>query len=684
MNTQKEYRIEARCHERKTVTGLVKANKEAELNGGIVRITEKTEDSLTMAHIFLDVEDAASWTNYGLSRDFPVQVLIPMEQPEKLVAYYHFNEWWTRPAFIDSFQEIPKTTALLLLKYKDRVACLMPAVGKSFKSSFNGGTEGEICLEMNAGISGIQCVDEPLYYYTEGGSVREAIHRIFTRVIQEKGIRTRKDRRLPDEFRYLGWCSWDAFYTAVDEAGIRAKAAELKEKKVPVRWVLIDDGWLSTELRLLTDFQPNSKFPDGFGPLVKDLKKDGDIRYVGVWHALGGYWGGVKPGSALAEKEAANLCRTVNGQIVPNLENGASFYRDWYRLLRSQGIDFVKVDGQSAAAIYYEDTAPIPAAARGMDEALERGAVLMDNAIINCMGMSMENVLARTTSAVSRNSDDFFPGREDSFREHLLQNAFNSLYHDEIYYCDWDMFWTNHPAAKKHALLRAISGGPVYTSDRVGETVPGELAPLCYLNGELLMLDRSAKATEDCIFRDPFKEGVLKLENSGKWAGQSAGVLAAYNLSGKAQEYSFSAEDIAGLPEAKRYLVYDWFEKSVQFLSTGESIKTALNADGFKLYIVLPADSELSRKSTSAAPALLPLGLTEKYVGVTAVESIHEAAGETVIVLKECGNTAWYCEKEVGKVLLNREDVTKDLKEEGGLYTLEIPEREGKGVLVIR
>ena len=28
-------------------------------------------------------------------------------------------------------------------------------------------------------------------------------------------------------------------------------------------------------------------------------------------------------------------------------------------------------------------------------------------------------------------------------------------YHNEFYVCDWDMFWTSHPDAGKHALLRA-------------------------------------------------------------------------------------------------------------------------------------------------------------------------------------------------------------------------------------
>ena len=83
---------------------------------------------------------------------------------------------------------------------------------------------------------------------------------------------------------------------------------------------------------------------------------------------------------------------------------------------------------------------PVSEATRCMNRELELDASLMDGIIINCMGMVMENVLGRPTSAMSRKIDDFFPEQENGFVEHLLQNAYNSTYHDEIYYCDCDMF----------------------------------------------------------------------------------------------------------------------------------------------------------------------------------------------------------------------------------------------------
>lgn len=47
-----------------------------------------------------------------------------------------------------------------------------------------------------------------------------------------------------------------------------------------------------------------------------------------------------------------------------------------------------------------------------------------------------------------------------------------------------DMFWTSHPDSKKHSFLRAVSGGPVYFSNRIGDTDLRILEPLMYQDGE--------------------------------------------------------------------------------------------------------------------------------------------------------------------------------------------------------
>lgn len=676
MKEHNRLRMEIRCQSGKRISDSFPVNEEScTQDGTSIHLLESTHERMQTAALHLNLNDEESWMNHGLEKDHPIRVYVPLEpKPKKMTAMYLFNEWWTRPAFTSRFEEIPPLTQVLFLLYEDHCACFVPMVGKEWKACLNSGTETELCLELTAGMGGIQTVEETLYVMAEGDNLSDAVQCAFQWLAKEKNLRTRQERQLPDLFRYIGWCSWDAFYKEVNETGIRQKAAELAEKGVPVRWMMIDDGWMSSEGRYLTDYAPDSvKFPHGFRQMTEELRKSSPVKWFGVWHALGGYWSGVKPETELARQEEKHLCKTVSGALVPDLHSGSGFYQDWYEALQREGIEFVKVDGQSAAAIYYENTVPVSAAARGMNEALESGSFRMNHAVINCMGMAMENILARPTSAVSRNSDDFVPNKEGGFGEHLLQNAYNSIYHNELYCCDWDMFWTNHPDCEKHSLLRAISGGPVYFSDRVGETIPSVLRPLSYLDGELLMMNRSARPTEDCMFENPLEKGVLKLHNTGAWGNKIAGGIAVYNLTKAEQSYSFSPDEVPELEKADRYWVYDFFGKRCCSLRYDEKFYGTLNAEGYSWFVILPEQEDVTF-----------LGLSEKYAGFTAVEWVSECSNQTTVVLKEKGSVAWMSRRECRSVECDGVDVTAQVQKNGDLYSLSMKEKSGKMILTVK
>ncbi len=676
MTKKKNFRCQVQCQKEKRINAEISSDTGIYENEGIrIEVEESLVDECQYGEIRLSMKNESCRENFNIRMEKPIRVYIPMaECPEKITAMYLFNEWWTRPAFVSGFQEIPDFTQVAFFKYRNRFACFVPMVGKEFKAYMVSGTETEICLEMTAYSGGQKEMAEPLYLLAEGPTLTEAVHRAFVWLAEYKGIRVREKRRIPEMFQFLGWCSWDAFYREVSEEKIRQKAQELMGKNVPVRWMIIDDGWLSVQDELLYDFAPDQeKFPNGFKNMIRDIKTKGSIRWFGVWHALGGYWGGILKNSNLDFKEYPYLYRTVNGKIIPSPHTGERFYRDWYEKLRQEEVDFVKVDGQSAVPYYFENSLPVSEAARGMNQALESGASYMDGAIINCMGMAMENILARPTSAVSRNSDDFMPNKENGFAEHLLQNAYNAVYHNELYCCDWDMFWTEHEDCVKHSLLRAISGGPVYFSDQIGKTNLEVLKPLMYEDGRILMMDRAAKPTEDCIFSNPLESGVLKLHNVASW-GQcgKGGGIAAYNLTGQRQPYTFSPKDIPDIEVSDTYWVYDFFGKKIFTLNRNESYEGILEAEGFAWFVMLP------KKKTGSC-----IGLLDKYAGFTAVESIQENDDVQTIVVRESGQIGWISEREPGRVLVNADDVTGKIQKKENLYSVPLPENSSKTVLSI-
>ena len=670
-------RCEIYCQKGKSFYPEITLNTEGwEEEGLYVEMAEHMTKDCCLGEICLRIKNTSNMENFNLRAGRPVKIYLPMEQPEKMTAMYMFNPWWTRPAFIESFQEIPDRTQVLFMKYPDHYACMVPMVGKKFKTCISGGTKDGLCLDMTAGLGGISSLEEPLYLISKDSSLYEAIHKAFVWIADYKGIRIREERRIPEMFRYLGWCSWDAFYREVSEKGIRRKAEELSEKHVPVKWMMIDDGWMTMDDKeeLLADFAPDrKKFPEGFRKMTEELKENNGIRWMGVWHALGGFWGGLVPESPLARREAPYLYQTVSGKLVPSPVTGEKFYRDWYELLNRQGISFVKVDGQSSATWYFENDLPLAQAVRGMNEALESGASRMDGGVINCMGMAMENILARPATAVSRNSDDFVPDKEEGgFAEHLLQNAYNALYHNELYCCDWDMFWTMHKDAVKHSLLRAVSGGPVYVSDKPGATDPEILKPLTYQNGKILMMDRSAKPAQDCIFSDPMKEGVLKLHNIASYGDKKAGGMAVFNLTDRMQPFSFCPGDIPDLEVAHTYRVYDYFSKKAFSLDRNEKYEGTMEPDGFGWYVILPEGENGAC-----------LGLLDKYAGFTAVENIYESNNRVTVILGESGRVGWISGKKPQKILVNGQEFRGKTDEKEKVFIVELPEKPFKLILTL-
>ena len=87
------------------------------------------------------------------------------------------------------------------------------------------------------------------------------------------------------------------------------------------------------------------------------------FRYVYVWHAITGYWGGVRPGVVGMEHYESKMQHpvsspgvqknepcdalnsiTTNGLGLVNPEKVFSFYNELHSYLASAGVDGVKVD----------------------------------------------------------------------------------------------------------------------------------------------------------------------------------------------------------------------------------------------------------------------------------------------------------------------------------------------------
>ena len=657
--------VSVNCNEKKVLVGSLISGKTEEKDNIKVSFEEIAEGKCNIGRIKVDILRRETWDTNGLNIDEPIVAEAYFDElPEKMTCMYLYGPWWTRPAFVQSFEDIPDKTQVLFCKNKNDFTCILPMVGDDYKTVINGsGSKDRIRFVMDAGIAGVRHVDETMYISSTAETLSLAIENITKTLEKKYDIKPREKRKYPEMFKYVGWCSWDAFYKDISEEKVLDKAKEIAEKKLPIRWMIFDDGWLQDENDMLNDIAPDEKkFPGGFDQLITKVKSETPVNWVGVWHAFGGYWAGINPKSRLAKEKAQCLYKTVNGRIVPSPYNGRDFYGSWYKELKAGQVDFVKVDGQSSMPVYFRNDMSYVKGARLLSNELEDAAGIFDKNVINCMGMAMENILSRNETGISRNSDDFVPNKEKGFEEHILQNAYNSLYHNEIYYCDWDMFWTEHKDALKHSLLRAISGGPVYVSDEIGKSDGAVIKKLCLHDGKILMLDRSAKPCEDVVFEDVTKRGLLKINNAGQICnGNIVGIIAVFNFVDSRQTGEISIGDIPELKDVESCYVYDYKADTVVELNKDDTISVSLNREEYGYYIFFPKDE------------CVLLGLIEKYVGFKALLSSEVSEnGIYRFKLREKGKIGFVCRSTVEKVSLNGEDITNRLIDRGSYYLVDI------------
>ncbi len=550
---------------------------------------------------------------------------------EKMTAIYQHKDWWIRPAFPAAFAEIPRRTQLLLLRGEENYLAVLAVCGREYRTDLSG-MENGICVTTASNCSGRNAVSDICLAYAWGKDPYQCCEDAVSYALELTGrtAMLRRNRRFPAVFEKFGWCSWDAFYHKVSAEGICRKLAEFKEKQVPVKWALIDDGWLNADYDrqvLLGLDAAGDKFPMGLEHCVSRMKQEFGVEQVGVWHAVMGYWNGLQDKSPAHTALLEGCERLPDGRIVPAAEAGRAFrfYDIWHHYLRNQcGIDFVKVDGQSAISLFHRGRRSYGEASKAVQTGLNASAAMhFDNAIINCMGMASEDMWNRPSSAVSRSSDDFVPQVEHGFREHAVQNAFNSLLQGQFYWNDWDMFWSDHAENWQNAVLRAVSGGPVYTSDPTGRTDPAYIWPLIRKDGTVIRCEDTGVPTCDCLFEDPVRNGgVFKIYNRYR----DGYVVAAFHI-GEKQEQSGGSLRISDIPGLKGREWYVWGHKrrSLFCLTEQTEYTFALDSGDAEIFLLLPARD------------VCPAGILEKFIPTGCINVVHEHADRLCLRVSDAG-----------------------------------------------
>ncbi|PUZ47661.1 hypothetical protein GQ55_7G184500 [Panicum hallii var. hallii] len=618
------------------------------------------------------------------------------------MSLFRFKIWWMVPATGAGAAAVPAETQMLLLESRDEAgsaaaegsavyALMLPVLDGDFRASLQGSPQNELQFCFESGDPEVQTMEAVDAVFINSGDnpfklMKESI-KLLSKI---KGtFRHIEDKEIPANLDWFGWCTWDAFYKAVNPTGIEEGLQSLREGGSPPRFLIIDDGWQETVYEFkevdetlreqtvfaqrLTDLKENHKFREetckNLGDLVKKIKEIHGVKFVYMWHALLGYWGGVLATSDAMKKYNPKLAYPVQSPgNVANLRDIAmdslekfgvgiidpdkiyEFYNDQHSYLSSVGVDGVKVDVQNVLETLGHGFGGRVAVTRKYQHALEESIAqnFKRNNLICCMSHNSDSIFSALKSAVARASEDFMPREPTLQTLHIASVAFNSILLGEIFIPDWDMFHSKHESAEFHGAARALSGGGVYVSDKPGVHDFSVLRKLVLQDGSILRARYAGRPTRDCLFNDPVMDGksLLKIWNLNNFSGvigvfncQGAGqwvwpvkdiayVPTSINITGHLSPSDVeSLEDIAGDNWSGETAVYSFNSCSLSRLQKHQNLEVSLSTMACEIYTISPI------KVFSEAVQFAPLGLINMFNSGGALHDVSSTSDSSATTI---------------------------------------------------
>ncbi|KAH6792153.1 Raffinose synthase family protein [Perilla frutescens var. hirtella] len=690
----------------------------------------------------------------------------------KFMSIFRFKVWWTTHWIGSNGSDLERETQIVVLDKSDGpgdskrpYVVLLPLIDGQFRASLQPGIDDFIDICVESGSTKVVESSFRASLYMHAGDdpftlVKDAIkvarHHLGTfRLLEEK-----TPPGIVDKF---GWCTWDAFYLTVQPQGVMEGVKGLVDGGCPPGLVLIDDGWqsichdedsLTTEGTTRTSageqmpcrlikFEENFKFRDykspnqtgpgpktGMGAFVRDMKDTyKSVDYVYVWHALCGYWGGLRPGvpglpdvKVIEPKLTPGLKTTMEDLAVDKIVNNGvglvppklaeQMYEGMHSHLESVGIDGVKVDVIHLLEMLSEDYGGRVELAKDYYKALTNSVRnhFKGNGVIASMEHCNDFMFLGTEAiTLGRVGDDFWctdPSGDPNGTFwlqgcHMVHCAYNSLWMGNFIHPDWDMFQSTHPCAEFHAASRAISGGPIYVSDSVGKHNFKLLKSLVLPDGSLLRCDYYALPTLDCLFENPLHNGetMLKIWNLNKFTG----VIGAFNCQGGGwsreerrnkcySEYSRAVSSTTGPSDVEwkqgpnpiavdgvqTFALYLFKEKKLVLIKPSGTIDVELEPFEFELITVSPV-KVLARSTVQFAP----IGLVNMLNTGGAIQSVayNDRAKSVRIGVKGTGEMKVFASERPAACKVNGESVRFGY--EGSMVAVEVPWTEPSGVAVV-
>lgn len=592
-------------------------------------------------------------------------------------AFRNTSSCWMIPSVGNRIENIPSETQFLLIdRGNSKYLMIIPLVDQKTRCSL-GGNSGGLELIAETGDT-LTLVDKFLGLYLLSGSNPQAMIKQATAEIQQqlKTFKLRSEKSEPWFADYFGWCTWNALYTKLSSDTLIYAAQKFKENRIPVKYMIIDDGWQSETNGFLDSFAADhKKFPHGLSSLISDLKVNYGIDKVFMWQALWGTFKGLDKNSfgnlaietnALPAKKMAlpnkktieediNKVATVGKVFYPGAKRYMAvpdwipYYNQYFDYLRKQGADGVKVDAMTWVESVGNNRGGRVSEMKNMMQGLQ-GAVNthFSNEMINCSSCSNDYLFNALSATVTRSSGDFFPEKPESHGFHVYTNAHTSFWMGDIVLPDWDMFQSGHKSGAFHAAARAISGGPVYTTEVIGTEDKEVLKKLMTSTGRLPRSKDVGRVCTESLFTDPAKnKKAVKIFNTNLIGG----VVGVFNCSFNPEKSVSVTEKIKSTDIENRlgdeFAVYRYSTGELSLKSKSQAIPVELYELGFDLFTYVPVKNGFA-----------PIGIVEKYNPGGMISEFNQLADDLIAIkFLEGGKFVAYSEKKPTKVFVNAQSI---------------------------
>ena len=216
-----------------------------------------------------------------------------------------------------------------------------------------------------------------------------------------------------------------------------------------------------------------SKIPQGLDVLQKKQSEHHNVKYVHVWRALAGYWGGVKPAAAGMEYYDFSLAYpiqcpgifgnqpdvvlnsfSVYGLVLVHSKKVYNFCNELHSYLASAGVDGIKVDVQNIIETLGDGHKGRESIIRQYLQALEASIVrnFPDNGCVFHMCHNNDGIYSAKPTTVI-------------IQAYISSVVYNTLLLGKYIQTDWDMFHNLLPATEYHGVVRVVRGCAIYVSE---------------------------------------------------------------------------------------------------------------------------------------------------------------------------------------------------------------------------